>query len=260
MDQRRKDTINDFAHRAYCNLLQDVLPERYTAKADLSRHLRRIFTRYPIDCVLDVGANEGQYRNFLRRRCDWHGKIVSFEPVRKNVEYLRSRNGQDPRWRVMDLALGDQNTQLEINVMENTEFSSFQTPDTKAVPEYANQNRVASKETVQVRRLDDTIDELSKDFGFQNFYLKLDTQGFDRNVLEGARGTLDRVPALQTEVSVLKLYDNAPSYFEMISYLNSLGFEISGLFPVNRDQYERVVEFDCVAVNSRFFQRVVAST
>lgn len=259
MHPRHKHSFDDIAHRAYCNALHELLPDRYTRKMDLSNHLRRLFELYRIDCVFDVGANLGQYRNFLRRRCAYDELLISFEPVRANAEALLQRSQWDPKWVVRDIALGDQNGQLEINVMANSEFSSFRAPNSAAVPEYTEQNSVVAKELVQVRRLDDVVQELSDKYGFETFYLKLDTQGFDRAVLEGAGASLERVPALQTEISVLKLYEDAPNYLEMVTYLNGLGFELSGLFPVNRDKYERVIEFDCVAVNRRFFPRVAGA-
>jgi len=43
-------------------------------------HLKRVFSRFDVDCVFDIGANAGQYAEMLRRRADYRGEILSYEP------------------------------------------------------------------------------------------------------------------------------------------------------------------------------------
>ena len=68
-------------------------------------------------------------------------------------------------------------------------------------------------------------------------------------MLKGATQTLRLVGALQTEASMLPLYEGMPDYKQSIETLNGLVFDISGMFPIVRDQFLRIVEFDCVMVN-----------
>jgi hypothetical protein len=71
------------------------------------RYLRRLFDLLRIDCVLDVGANLGQYRDFLRDKVGYTGLIVSFEPIPSHVQILKDRAQQsDPDWQIEDCALG----------------------------------------------------------------------------------------------------------------------------------------------------------
>jgi hypothetical protein len=77
--------------------------------------------------------------------------------------------------------------------------------------------------------------------------LKVDTQGFDLEVVEGAVKVLDRVRALQLEVPAKRVYDGMPPLPRTLERLDELGFEVTGMFPVTRDRdLLRVVEFDCV--------------
>jgi hypothetical protein len=112
---------------------------------------------------------------------------------------------------------------------------------------------VRATETVEVRRLDDLFDDLVDGLvpGRPNVFLKIDTQGWDLEVLRGAASTLPRIAALQTEVSVQQIYEAMPTVQDALEYLDQLGFAVSGLFPVTLDQQLRVVEFDCIAVRAQ---------
>ena len=59
----------------------DIVPLREMKERDFALHLRELLARLEIDCVLDVGANAGQYYDFLRDRVLYDGAIISFEPL-----------------------------------------------------------------------------------------------------------------------------------------------------------------------------------
>jgi hypothetical protein len=102
---------------------------------------------------------------------------------------------------------------------------------------------------VQVRRLDGMFEELRKLTGAKNVYLKIDTQGHDKAVLEGAQEALRSVRAMQSEFSMIPVYEATPRAPEMLEYFHEHGFQVSGMYPINRDQKSlAVVEYDCVLV------------
>jgi len=85
---------------------------------------------------------------------------------------------------------------------------------------------------------------------FERPYLKLDTQGFDMEVLRGGSDSLSTVPALQREASVIGIYKGMPTYMETIRHIGERGFHLSGLYPVARDSSLRLFEFDCVMIRT----------
>jgi hypothetical protein len=89
--------------------------------------LRHILEKLSINCVLDVGANRGQFGTLLRG-IDYTGWIISFEPIRASYEVLKTVAAKREPWRVFQCALGATNERREINVAEETVFSSFLTP------------------------------------------------------------------------------------------------------------------------------------
>ena len=227
----------------------DLIPKWRAERNELAKHLKAVFARLGTDTVIDVGANLGQYHDFLRMEVGFEGAIHSFEPVRALASALERRAESDPAWTIHPIALGGAEGEMELNVMNDTQFSSLLAPKNTGLDEFASMNSVKYRQPVRVRRLDDVVAEVPSLSTAPVIYLKLDTQGFDLEVLKGASLTLRSVGALQTEASMLALYDGMPDYRQSIATLNALGFDISGMFPIARDHSLRLVEFDCVMVD-----------
>ena len=249
----RRDAFKDILYRVVTDVGYNFTPRAYLEKIELWSHLRALFSRHNVTCVVDVGANEGQFRNFLRRRCGYMGLILSFEPVRSVYELIEDRSLRDPQWFVFNLALGSLSGQRQINVMQDPHFSSFLDPHMSDIekPDIASKNVVVRRETVEVRCLSEVLEQLRSKHDLSRIYLKMDTQGHDFEVLKGVGAWLENVVALQTEVSIKALYKGMMTFAEAMRELASYGFEVTSLCPVVRDTLFRVIEFDCVAINSR---------
>ena len=80
-------------------------------------------------------------------------------------------------------------------------------------------------------------------------FLKMDTQGFDLQVFRGLGEKAGHVVAIQSELSVLSLYEGAPRWTEAVRFYEDEGFAVAGLYPVTEGQGgEGVIEFDCLMV------------
>jgi FkbM family methyltransferase len=213
----------------------------------LGAHLRDVLHHYNINCVLDVGANTGGYGRLLRS-IGYRGAIISFEPVSETFAELERRTRSDSDWRVAKLALGDREATCSINVGVSSVFSSLLAPTDFSASHFGAASSVARVEEVPMKRLDEVLPELLHGIHEPRLLLKLDTQGYDLQVLAGASAVLPQVRLLQSELSVQPLYVGAPSYIEALEAMRRLDFELSGVFPLERDAHLGVIEFDCVMV------------
>ena len=211
----------------------------------LTTHLADLFAQLEINCVFDVGAHRGQYGRFLRN-LGYRGRIISFEPIAGNVAYIERRRAGDDNWWIRPYALGSESGTAMLNVAQVSQFSSFLTPNDFSRREYGEASAVVRTDSVEVHRLADIFDDCTRGIPKPRVFLKMDTQGYEMEVLAGAGPALGRVSALQSEVSVQPLYTNAVGYLRAIAQMASYGFEVTGLFPVNRDRDLVVVEFDCI--------------
>jgi FkbM family methyltransferase len=229
-----------------------AFPEWRLARWPAEQHLSRVFAAYDIDCVLDVGANTGQFRDLLRNEVGYRGPIQSFEPVSAHVSTLRARAASDPSWRIWPWALGRESQKKSINLYSSPGLSSLLPPDLDAMHKLLPRpdTTLTGTEEVTVRRLDEVFAEVTAGLTFNNVFLKLDTQGYDLDVIEGAGSVLEKVAALQTELSVLPIYQTIPDYRVALQTLTERGYAISGIFPVTHDPALRIIEMDCVMVRN----------
>lgn len=222
---------------------------RIDPNASLDVFLQRLlFPRLSIDCVIDVGASRGEFGTLLRRT-GYGGPIVSFEPVQANYETLRARAAGYPPWTVHRYALAERDGSAEINITPKEDLNSFLTPSAHAFEVFGQWTEIIRREMVPVRRLDTLWDDLGLG-AHRQVYLKTDTQGYDDRVIAGAEGVLDRVPAIQTEVSFQALYEDEPTFQALYDRITSLGYALSGLFTVWRDEHLALTEMDAVFVRA----------
>lgn len=186
------------------------------------------------EMILDVGANTGQYAHGLRA-LGYRGRILSFEALPSVHAVLERSARSDGSWEVAPCAaLGAEEASMTMNVAGNLASSSLlemSVLHAEAAPESA----YIASEMVPVRRLDDArfISMMPKE---GPIFLKIDTQGYERQVLKGATGILSRVTGLQLELSLVELYKGAPRIAEMISYAEALGFELFNMAPGFKDK------------------------
>ncbi len=198
--------------------------------------------------MIDVRANRGQFAAFLRQQVGNCGRIVSFEPIAAHVAHLRAAAKGDSLWKVAGCALGRAEGQAELNVMTSDVFSFFLTPADVMDPTLLGMNTIARTEVVTLRTLDAVAAELGLDLVAMPTAVKLDTQGFDLEVLAGAADTLGKARCVQCEVCVTPLYQGMPDMTQSLQTFRGLGFQPAGLFAVTRDRSLAAVEFDAVLV------------
>ena len=215
-----------------------------------AQHILGVLKTYDINCVLDVGANRGQYGRLLRRG-GYRGHIVSFEPVPGVAEDLRRLAERDAKWSVHAIALGREEGEITMQtVPDQATLSSVLSPSKFGMNRYQSMTNVVPHQ-VPVRRLDALLDSITEAIPDPRLYLKLDTQGFDLEVFRGLGDRVGDIIALQSEVALMEIYEGMPRMPQAIAIYEDAGFEVSGLFPVSREfTTTRVLEYDCILVRA----------
>ena len=212
------------------------LPYAHLERMSELSYLRQLIAQLRIDCVLDVGANIGQFASELRG-IGYRGQVISFEPIASVFSSLQEQFANDPKWEGFHMALGSAEGSMTITIPKLTVMSSLLESDVSE-PD-------ARRESVVVKRLDQMLPQLQRELGFSRVFLKMDTQGFDLEVFRGAAGCMDCIQGIQSELSVQPLYKNMPHYLESLQTYESAGFELFNLSVVNRVESGSLLELNC---------------
>lgn len=202
------------------------------------------FRNFNIDLVFDVGANEGQFALEIRTG-GYSKQIVSIEPLSSAHKRLLQASEGDLHWHVHSrCAVGASTGEIDLNIAGNSESSSvlpMLAAHSNAAPESSYQGR----ETVPLT----TLDLLSSKYFDQSKapFLKIDTQGYEWQVLDGAKGILPKVRGILMEISFIPLYEGQHLWRESIDRLETEGFVLWSLQPVFSDPVSgRTLQMDAL--------------
>lgn len=227
------------------------------------RHLGLLLQQLKVDCVLDVGANRGDFAVMIRR-AGWRGPIISFEPQTSCRKVLERRAALDPTWSVFPVALSDREGTVRLTLRASSTFTSLNEPcfDSPIAGEPGIREKldVVGHEDVPLRRLDTLLDELPGSRP-KRIFLKIDTQGHDEAVVRGASSIFHRLIALQLELSQAPLYQSTSHCLDVMRLLHHSGFSLNATFPVFRNpQNQAMLEFDGIFVRSECPRNDLAGT
>ncbi len=238
-----KNAIGQVAARAGF----EVIAKWRLPNLSYTTRLQRLFEYFEITSVIDIGANDGHFRDQMRHEVGFEGPVFSFEPDPALLQALASRAAADPLWTIFPFALGATTGRLPFNIMRDSLYNSFHKPSIESVGDYRRGNIVVETVEVELR----TLDSMAGAFpDLSHTYIKIDTQGFDLKVLKGGSDVARQVPALQTEVSLLAQYLGGPTMDDSLAAFSELGFEVADLFLVSTNGRHRAIEFDCIMVRN----------
>jgi FkbM family methyltransferase len=208
-----------------------------------------LLKQHQISCVLDVGANTGQFGKELFSS-GYKGRIISVEPLPDAHRKLVAASLHHSNWDVTpQFALGSVSGTAKFHVAGNSVSSSL-LPVAQIHVRAQPTSREIDTIQVQVRLLDDVFDSFK--VGEHSVFLKLDTQGAEFDVLKGASRTLERVAGLMLELSLTELYHGQARFEELHAHVRVLGFELWDLLPGFREPMNaRLLQVDGVYFRPR---------
>ena len=213
-------------------------------------HVEDILTRHKFDVVLDVGANVGQFAVRIRSR-GFNGRIVSFEPVKESFEELATKSKREGNWIAVNAGLGQTDSEETMNVARSSVYSSLLRPRALIENFAGPAIEISAREQVVVR----TLDSLYSSYvhNSETVFLKIDTQGFEKQVLYGAISSLKHIKGVQVELSLSPLYEGEASLEDVTCFLQQCGFSLALIDPVTYDSRKGILlQVDCIFIKNNF--------
>lgn len=212
----------------------------------------KIINHFDINKLLDVGANVGQY-SLNMRRIGYNKKIISFEPLKAAFERLKEVASKDKNWVVNNFALGNENITSILNVAGNSYSSSILNMSPEHIKSLPASKYIA-KESIEIQKLDSIFKNIFEEG--DNIMLKIDTQGYEQNVIMGAENSLSKVRIIQLEMSIVPMYEKEILYIEMINFMDHMGFELFSLENGFSDMKTgKLLQLDGIFVNKKIVNK-----
>ena len=161
--------------------------------------------RNEINVALDVGACYGEFATQMRV-FGYKNRIISFEPVSESFIKLQQLAKKDPNWECHPFALGSENSSKTIHILNCRQASSLLEPTAALQHHFGAQMAIEKEEIVQIKRLSDIALSLYKPK--DAVFLKIDAQGYEKEIIEGAGNALQSCVLIQLEVSLMPFYKN----------------------------------------------------
>lgn len=178
--------------------------------------------------IFDVGANDGETADELLRAIP-NATLIAFEPFEQSYNILKQRFAVNPKVRVEKLALGKSPGVKHLNVYSENRMNSLLQPDDE--PSNLMKAKLAESSVAEIYV--ETLDNFCLKNGVVKIdILKVDTQGFDLNVLNGARELLaaHRIATILLEINFVPMYKNQPSFAEIHQFLSDFGYKLVNLY------------------------------
>ncbi len=194
-----------------------------------------------IGSVIDAGANVGQFGESLRAG-GYRGRIISFEPTASAFQILAKKAAEDGNWEAHHCGLGAAPGTANLHASQLSVFNSI-LELSEAAQLHDSRMAVDHTEEIQIFTLDQVAEQVSG-----QILLKIDTQGYERQVIEGGKKTIARTAGILMELPVIHTYKGEWRFHDALQYMFGIGFVPAQIQAVGYHGLDNVsaVDFDCL--------------
>lgn len=222
-----KEKIKLFVKRGFKKAGLEIT--KSNSNQNLYLDLASVAAKRNIDLILDIGANLGQFKTQIRSH-GFKGKIISFEPLSGAHKILEKISKSDNLWTIYPrTAVGSFTGEIDINISKNLYSSSILKITEKHLSAESNANYIDA-EKVNIYTLNDIYRKLRNE---SNFLIKIDTQGYEWEVIEGASEIIkkDYCKGILCELSLDELYEGQKLWIEIVAFLEEKNFKLWSIYP-----------------------------
>jgi FkbM family methyltransferase len=242
----RKITIRGYIYLIVTIILKKIFKIFNTEISKRRKNFDEIYL-YHINnkpCIFDVGANIGQ--SIKRFKNIFLNPIIhSFEPVKECFDIINNKY-YDKNITINNFALGNYNNFKFFNVNKLTYTSSFLDINKQNNKSFLFEKK--RKEKVKIIKLDNYIK--NNNIKYVDV-LKIDTQGYELEVLKGAKNSLKRIKFIEIEITLDNIYKGNPPFYQIDYIMRKNNFEIYQLGEFSyQDIDDRLKSFDILYKNS----------
>lgn len=205
-----------------------------------------------IQTIIDIGSNEGQFikeiNDLLPDR-----EILAFEPIESCYNKL-VENTKHLRIKTYKMGLGDKESNEFINISKNFESSSFLEMENLHKTSYPD-SRYVKKSIIEINRLDEVLKNTDLKL---NVLIKLDVQGYEKNVIMGGEKTFENAAVLIIESVFEPFYKDQWLFDDLHKHFSAIGFKFMGFTNQFNSQKTGIPMYaDSIFINKKFIPQIL---
>ena len=199
--------------------------EGFMSNVFISPLFDKYYQKHPIK-LIDIGASGGLQQNW--KGAKKHLEYIGFEPDKRSFRELKNNAPKGEIY--INKALHKDKGSVDFYLTKQKTASSIYLPNKSFIEQFPEAERF---EISQISKMD--VESLDSQLECHNIsgadFIKLDSQGSELLILEGAKRTLDDVFGLEIEVEFNQIYEKQPLFSDMDKFLRNSGFQLFDLKP-----------------------------
>lgn len=194
--------------------------------------------------IADIGAFDGHTAQLFSKAFP-NNAIHAFEANEEMYKLAHENCRSYSNIKIKNCAISDKNEKLIFNITSNNVSSSLNQVNVSAADQkdYQSELMIKKQEEVEAFKLDNLLTNE------RLILLKIDTQGHELKVLEGAKEVLKRTNYVLIEMSNHELYVEGCKYYEVDEWMRSQGFKLADIIVTYRKGGLMISEYDAIYSN-----------
>lgn len=220
-------------------LVNESYRHALTLGVGVSLEHRAVLRRITCNSVIDIGANRGQF-SLIARGLFPTARIFAFEPLPSAALVFRQIHKADERVVLHEAAIGPERGRMQLHISNADDSSSLLPITDRQISTFPGTEEKGQVE-VAVGPLGEwvTVQDLQAPA-----LLKIDTQGFELEVLRGCNDLLALFQWVYVESSFVELYGGQALAGDVVYYLVNRGFNFSGIYNLSFDRAKIPIQGD----------------
>ena len=203
----------------------------------ISRYLREL----DIEKIIDVGAHKGEFLEKMLK-IEKINSFYAFEPQKNIFNELSEKFSQDKKVTLFNFAMDREITNKKLKINKLSMTSSLAEINEKSlylkIKNFLTFSKSNFEDEYEIQT--NTVDKIFENISLQKTLLKIDVEGFEKNVIEGSKIKLKEIPFVLLENQFGNHYKNN-DFEDIIKLLLEQNFKIYKKFIFPTLHYQDVL-------------------
>ena len=205
------------------------------------KRIMRYLSELDIEKIIDIGAHKGEFLESILKISKVNS-FYAFEPQKNIFKELNEKFSDNQKVTLFNYAMDKEITNKKIKINKLSMTSSLAEINEKSlylkIKNFLTFSRSNFEDEYEIKT--NTVDKIFENISLQKALLKIDVEGFEKNVIEGSKMKLKEIPFVLLENQFGNHYKNN-NFKEIIELLSKQNYKICKKFIFPTLHYQDVL-------------------